>query len=200
MSDPEAASDLGSDGLNLFYKAALDGTVGRGSYGSTDLDAPFTQNTLYYSDGSNSGVRISDVKISSDQKQLTFTVTFADYDKEDIWDKVGGTVGRAVEGDPCLYADPATGTLYMAHDENNASLSVKRWNGTDWQQLGSPMAGGRAPALGVCGKDLYLAYVRNSDHNVVIGKWNGSTWTSSAYKANAYYGVQLVAEDRKSVV
>ena len=194
VSDPEAASDLGSDGLNLFYKAALDGTVGRGSYGSTDLDAPFTQNTLYYSDGSNSGVRISDVKISSDQKQLTFTVTFADYDKEDIWDKVGGTVGRAVEGDPCLYADPATGTLYMAHDENNASLSVKRWNGTDWQQLGSPMAGGRAPALGVCGKDLYLAYVRNSDHNVVIGKWNGSTWTSSAYKANAYYGVQLVAE------
>lgn len=194
VSDPEGAADIGSDGLNLSYKAALDGTVGKGSYGSTDLDADFTQNTLYYSDGSNSGIRISDVKISNDQRELTFTVTFADYDGVDIWEKVGGTVGKAVVGNPCLYADPATGTLYMAHDEDYNSLYVKRWSGTSWQQLGASIAGGRTPALAVCGGDLYLAYVRNSDDNVVFSKWNGSAWTSSAYAANAYYGVQLVAE------
>ena len=149
---------------------------------------------MYYSDGSNSGIRISDVKISSDKRELTFTVTFADYEKEDIWDKVGGTVGNAVMGDPCLYADPVSGTLYMAHDENNDAICVKRWDGKDWRQMGASISGGMNPALAVCGGQLYLAYVRKNDFNVVFSRWNGSGWTSSAYPAAAYYGVQLVTE------
>ncbi|MDE6674162.1 MAG: immune inhibitor A, partial [Acetatifactor sp.] len=72
VTHPEAATD------GYIDRAALDVTAGETSYGTTDLDADFTQNTLYYSDGSNSGIRISDLKLSSDQSKLTFTVTFAD--------------------------------------------------------------------------------------------------------------------------
>ena len=45
VKDPESGEN--SDALN---NAALDGTPGRDVYGSTDLSADFTQDTLYYSD------------------------------------------------------------------------------------------------------------------------------------------------------
>lgn len=180
VTDPEAATDM-SDGLNLSWKAALspstlNPSVGEGSYGSTDLSADFTQDTLYYSDGRNSGIRISDVRFSGNT--ATFTVTFADYSNLALWEKVGESVGTNVSADPVLYSDPASGALYLAYEENNA-LFVKKWDGSSWQQLGSPLSQASNPALSVCDGVLYLS-VASFGNRAVYYQLNGNSWAQIA--------------------
>ncbi|MCM1231880.1 MAG: hypothetical protein NC489_17310 [Ruminococcus flavefaciens] len=182
VTDPEDATDKNSNDLNLLWDAALDGSLGKGSYGSTDLSADFTQNTLYYSDGRNSGIRISDVKLSGNT--ATFTVTFAEYDSVDLWEKVGDSQGTDVSGEPCLYSDPDTGALYLAYAENN-SLYVKRWSGSAWQQLGSAIPGASDPALAVCDGILYLSCA-NASNTIDYYKLNGTSFSKIAAYSDTY--------------
>lgn len=181
VTDPEAAADTASNGSNLVNSAVLDGTAGKTSYGSTDLSADYTKNTLYYSDGTNSGIQISDVKLNGNQ--LTFTVAFADYKNEISWEGMGDTVSSQCAGDPFLYTDPATGTVYAAFTESipgnysYGQVSVKRWDGSAWQQAGakiSPAAAARPVSLAVCGGDLYLSYLDQTGHPVYCRLENGS--------------------------
>lgn len=176
VTDPESGENL-----SALQNAALDGTPGRDAYGSTDLSADFTKDTLYYSDGTNSGIRIGDLKFSADKKQVTFTVTMADYGNVSLWEKVGGSVGSQVTGDSCLYADPVTGELYLAYAEgyviSNANIQVKRWDGSDWQQMGASVGQGVYPQLAVCGGELYLSCQNWTDGSIAYYKWNGSSWS-----------------------
>ena len=214
VKDPESGEN--SSALN---NAALDGTPGRDVYGSTDLSADFTQDTLYYSDGTNSGIRISDVKFSGDRKQVTFTVTMADYGKVSLWEKLGGSVGSQVTGDSSLYADPVTGEVYLACAEgsfSNAAVRVKRWNGSTWQEVGSSVGKGLYPQLALCGGELYLSFVNSAADSTSYYKWNGAAWsplrtvqgqgikyTQFIVEGNEIYGAyqsgnRLVIQDVKS--
>lgn len=215
VKDPESGEN--SDALN---NAALDGTPGRDVYGSTDLSADFTQDTLYYSDGTNSGIRISNVKFSGDRKQVTFTVTMADYGKVSLWEKLGGSVGSQVIGDTCLYADSVTGEVYLACSEgysiSDASVRVKRWNGSTWQEVGASVGRGLYPQLALCGGEVYLSCVNSSATSTDYYKWNGTAWsplrtvqgqgikyTQFIVEGNEIYGAyqsgnRLVIQDVKS--
>lgn len=197
VTHPENAADVGSDGLNLVYKAAL----GQGgSYGSTDLSADFTQNTLYYSDGSNSGVRISNVAISGDGKQLTFTVEFADYSSSAVWDKAGESVHDNVTGDPVLCADPATGTVYSAY-ETSGQVGVKSWNGAEWVPVGGMIPGASMPALAVCSGEVYLAYWDSAGGQTVCSKLENGAWTvAGQYGAVNPMNIQLVVDGNNILV
>ena len=193
VSDPELANDMDGN-LNRVYKAALDVTAGETSYGSTDLGADFTKDTLYYSDGSNSGIRISDLKLSGDQKQLTFTVTFADYKSAVSWENMGDAVSNQCTGDPFVCTDPSTGTLYAAFSESipdnysYGQVSVKRWDGRAWQQVGTKISSAaiaRPVSLAVCGGELYLSYLDQTGQPVFCKLENGS-WKQVA-QHNASY-------------
>ncbi len=72
---PNGADGLNENGRNRVESAALD-TDGA-AYGSTELSASFMPDTLYYSDGSNSGIRVSDLAFSADGQTVTFHVEFA---------------------------------------------------------------------------------------------------------------------------
>lgn len=72
---PNDADGLNENGRNRVENAALD--ADGAAYGSTDLAAGLTEGTLYYSDGSNSGVRISDLSFSADGGSVTFRLDFA---------------------------------------------------------------------------------------------------------------------------
>lgn len=182
VTDPEAARDTASNGFNLVHGAALDGTLGKTSYGSTDLSADFTRDTLYYSDGSNSGIQISDVSISSDRKTLTFRVTFADYRDAISWENMGDAVSSQCIGDPFLCTDPSTGTLYAAFlEEGSASgykqVCVKTWDGAAWRQVGEktgPASWASMPSLAVCGGEVYLSYTDQAGQPVYCRLENGS--------------------------
>lgn len=195
VTHPEAATD------GTTNQAALDVSKGETSYGTTDLNADFTQNTLYYSDGSNSGIRISDLKLSADQSELTFTVTFADYSQFGVWDKLGDGISGQFSNDPDICIDPATGTIYAAYAESlSGNLSatqvrVMRWNGTGWQQVGETIGNAQQPALAVCGGEVYLSYRRGDWKSVVYCKLNGNAWGQVATCAAQYPGsMQFVVD------
>ena len=194
VTHPEAGADAGA-----IYKAALDVTAGETFYGTTDLNADFTQDTLYYSDGSNSGIRISDV--SADQNKLTFTVTFADYSQFGVWDKLDGDISGLFSEDPDICIDPATGTIYAAYTEspsgnpNDTQVRVMRWNGAGWQQVGTTINNAQQPALAVCGGEVYLSYRKGDWKSVVYCKLSGNSWGQVATCAAQYPGsMQFVVD------
>lgn len=186
VTDPELGADRRSDGFNLVYNAALGVTAGS-SYGSTDLEADFTQNTLYYSDGRNSGIRISGLKLSPDEKELTFTVTFADYSSAITWENVGNSVSSQCIGDPSVCIDPSRGELYAAYAEtapgsntgNDVWVCVKRWDGTAWRQVGAAIKQAHAPRLAICDGVPYLSYW-NQFNQPVYCKLEGGAWKQIA--------------------
>lgn len=200
VTDPEAAADTGENG-NLVRKAALDVTEGETEYGSTDLSADFTQDTLYYSDGTNSGIRLSDLKLSPDNRQLTFTVSFADYGEDTLWEKIGDNVSDRAVAAPVVYADQNTGKIYTVVMENAGSgykLSVRSWNGTAWEQVGTDVGQVTnfcSPTLAVCDGVLYLAYVDDSGNPIYL-KLDGSGWSQvQAQASDGYtYNLQLLAD------
>lgn len=187
VTHPEAGTDT-----NALRQAALDVSAGETSYGSTDLEAAYTQNTLYYSDGTNSGIRLSDLKLSADQSRLTFTVTFADYSAAGVWDKLGEGISGQLTEDPDVCIDPATGTLYAAYTEaasgsyNATQIRVMRWNGAAWQQVGQTVGSARMPALAVCGGEVYLSYCRNTWDGIVYCRLGGNSWEQVASYAASY--------------
>ena len=204
VTNPESADDVDAYGQNLVNQAALDVSQGETEYGSTDLSADFTHNTLYYSDGSNSGIRLSDLQLSADQTQLTFTVTFADYGSDTSWEKVGDTVSNKAAGDSVLYIDPATGKVYMTvvESENGWSyiLRVKSWNGTSWEQLGADINGvpvSCEAALAVCGGVPYLAYSHSG--NLIYCSFDGANWNPMAASSSGSYtyNIQLIVDGNK---
>lgn len=202
VTDPEAAGDTAFNGFNLVHGAALDGSAGKESYGSTDLNADFSKNTLYYSDGSNSGIQISDISISSDQKTLSFKVTFADYKDAVSWENMGDAVSSQCIGDPFICTDPATGTLYAAFLEDVSGSSykqvcVKRWDGMAWQQVGTrinPVPWTSTVALAVCGGEVYLSYLDQTGQPVYCRLENGSWKQVARYNASNPKYMQFVVE------
>ncbi len=197
VSHPENAMDVGADGVNLVHKAALGAG---GSYGSTDLNAGFSENTLYYSDGSNSGVRISNVVISADGKQLTFDVEFADYTNGDVWDKLGDNIHDNVTGEPVICVNSDTETLYSVY-ETNGQIGMKSWNGSEWIALGGMISGASSPALAVCAGEIYVAYWDTINGQVICNKLtNGSYNVVGSYAAVNPLNIQLIVDGNNILV
>lgn len=183
-----------NDCSNTTVGAALNVEKGETSYGSTDLSASFSENTLYYSDGSNSGIRISNLQRSSDETSITFQVDFAEYGDE--WQALGGTAANDVK-DMGLYADSA-GQLYFYYINTSDQVCVRRWDQAagSWQQLGGacPAAVNSPIALADCNGQLYLAYV-GTNNSLVYSVWNGSSWSGAVPIENVYpNSLQLVVD------
>ena len=196
VTHPENAMDT-NGGMNLVYSAAL----GAGeTYGSTDLNADFSQNTLYYSDGTNSGVRISNITLSADETQLTFTLEMADYANADVWEKTGDSLHTNVDDDPILCADETTNTVYAAY-VTSGQVQVKAFNGTFWTQVGSTLANAESPTLAMCGGELYLAYTNTSTGGVVCCKLTNGAWSNlCTYSATNPMNLQLIVDSNNIYV
>lgn len=201
VTDPEKAADA-VNGVNLVSKAALDVSAGETEYGSTDLTKTFQDNTLYYSDGRNSGVYISNLKLSEDGNQVTFQINFADYSEN--WDTMGKNDESSTSGDPFFYTDPATGKLYLTYLTESGGtqrIVVKSWDETTsaWVRIGDMITVANSqpdPRVAVCGGELYLAYLDGTKATPVYRKWNGSAWSSAAAIDSASYPktLQLIVD------
>ena len=182
VTEQESGKDvISGTATNAIYNAAIDVENGETAYGSTDLSKSYTENTLYYSDGQNSGISISNVQLSQDEKQLTFTIEFADYNQADLWDGMGESIGNNLFGKPVLCTDSSDGTVYMAYTEQQASaysIVVQKWNGTVWEQVGTTIANAWEPQIIVNSGTLYLSYQKTSDYKSVYCKLSGSSWST----------------------
>ena len=197
VADKDSGNDLIESGdykgFNKYYNATLSPEVGRTEYGSTDLTKSFTDNTLYYSNGQNSGIRISNVKYSSDKNQITFDVDFANYNEENLWDNIGVLSGNSYGS--ILYKDKQNNLIYVVSSNGSGSsskVSVKKINGNTLEQVGNEINDANYPSLAIYNNDLYIM-TQNFNGYLEIYKLDGSTWTKiSEYKTNYPKNAKLI--------
>lgn len=212
------ANSAGEDYIYVFRKDATstsgatesleNSAIGPGnaltSYGSTDLSADYTKNTIFYQDGSNSGISITNVAPSSDGESISFDLSFADYSSLSLWDSVPlGFSGE--EGSEISLASSGS-DIYMAYTAGGSTL-IKKYNGTALSSVGS-ISGLSTPSLAVsAGGALYIGGMDDSGHPASY-RYNGSAWVaadstpnyagSGGYKLFAYgqkmYGCYIEAD------
>ncbi len=173
------------DGANI-YDAIIDPSMGETAYGSTDLSATADEDTIYYSDGTNSGIAFSNIQISADGESISFDVEFSDYDSLDLWRDVGSesAVGENVAGKGSI-AVKDDNNIYVAYSLGDGSgVEVKKYDGTGWTNIGGIITGVNYPQIEVLGNDVYLLCGDNQFkptlYKLVSGSWV-KQWSDTDY-------------------
>lgn len=158
------------------FKSALDPNDNRTSFGVADLDAPLTDGTMFYSNGTNSGIVISDVKYNDDSSQITFHVEFPDYSSLGLWEQIPNDI--AMEATGINIDTDSVGNIYsciMGREDWNFINKVFKYNGTTWTALGSPFSNVSGMTLKVYNDIPYVLYL-NSSGKPVLAKYSGTSW------------------------
>ena len=158
------------------FKSALDPNDNRTSFGVADLDAPLTDGTMFYSNGTNSGIVISDVKYNDDSSQITFHVEFPDYSSLGLWEQVPNDI--AMEATGINIDTDSVGNIYsciMGREDWNFINKVFKYNGTTWTALGSSFSNVSGMTLKIYNDIPYVLYL-NSSGKPVLAKYSGTSW------------------------
>lgn len=158
------------------FKSALDPNDNRTSFGVADLDAPLTDGTMFYSNGTNSGIVISDVKYNDDSSQITFHVEFPDYSSLGLWEQIPNDI--AMEATGINIDTDSVGNIYsciMGREDWNFINKVFKYNGTTWTALGSSFSNVSGMTLRVYNDIPYVLYL-NSNGKPVLAKYSGTSW------------------------
>lgn len=192
---PGETSATASEG-DLF-KAALDPSDSRTGYGSSDFSAGVTDGTIFYSDGSNSGLVISDVAYNEDSSQISFHVEFPDYSSLGLWDVIANDIALDATG---ISADSdGEGNIYaciMGRENWNFVYKVYKYDGSSWTALGDSFSGINSMVMKVCDGVPYVLY-SNKSGNPQIAKYNGKSWSTVYTDTSVTYpnDIQLFAGD-----
>lgn len=158
------------------FKSALDPNDNRTSFGVADLDAPLTDGTMFYSNGTNSGIVISDVKYNDDSSKITFHVEFPDYSSLGLWEQIPNDI--AMEATGINIDTDSVGNIYsciMGREDWNFINKVFKYNGTTWTALGSSFSNVSGMTLKVYNDIPYVLYL-NSSGKPVLAKYSGTSW------------------------
>ncbi len=198
VTDKDLANDIIDSGdykgYNSIYDATLEVSKGETSYGSTDPSKTWKDNTLYYSDGSNSGIKICNLKLSSDENTITFDVDFANYDEEGLWDYVS-SVDNNIYDRPVFYKD--NNTIYLTYskkDNNKNVILIKKLSNGVFSQVGN-IVEGTNPSILNYKNVLYLSCLNNSGHVVFYKLDNNNFSMISEYNTNYPTNIKLVASN-----
>jgi len=171
--------------------AAINPLDGETSYGSADMDASFTDDTIFYSDGKNSGIVISNVSYSSDKSQISFHVEYQDYSTMDLWSNVGAStssgasvVKGAVDDDGNKYAMSLNTLSYPS------SANVYKFVDGQWKQVGTSLGGAMDGNIQTFNNELYVIY-QNSSYYPVIAKLENGAWKTIATDTSSQYAYNL---------
>lgn len=166
--------------------AALSDQNGRTSIGHEDLDKKLEDGALTFSDGTNSGIVISNVKRNSDGSQMTLDVSVPNGADFDLWKDTGFADSSSGEfsGNKNTAITSCNGMQYLvtynptAFTSGNFQLYNYKNNG--WTALGNKVqvSGGLSDKkLFSYKNELYLAYITNQQ-KLYIKKCSGNgSWT-----------------------
>lgn len=148
----------------------------RTTYGSSDASKTLTDNAITYSDGTNSGIVISNVGSASGDT-ITFDISFAADDGQ-YWTTL--TSGHTSENTTQLasYIDTDGTAYYIKHEGTGYSnIGFYQYADNTWTRLGSAPAMYSSPKLIKCNGIFYLAYI-GTDSYAHLAKWNDGSWTT----------------------
>lgn len=154
----------------------LSAESGRTTYGSSDASKTLTDNAITYSDGTNSGIVISNVGSASGDT-ITFDISFTADDGQ-YWTTL--TTGHTNENTTQLasYIDIDGTAYYIKHEGTGYSnIGFYQYADNTWTRLGSAPAMYSSPKLIKCNDIFYLAYI-GTDSYAHLAKWNDGSWTT----------------------
>lgn len=189
-------TDTTSSSGDLF-KAALDPSDNRTSFGSADFTATVSDGTIFYSDGSNSGIVISDVAYNDDSSQISFNITFPDYSSLGLWELVPNNI--SLEASTINMDSDSQGNIYscVTGTENwNTTNKIYKFDGSAWTVLGSAFSGVNYIDIKIYNDVPYVLYL-NSGGRPVIAKYEGGKWNTLFTDTSVSYpnDIQLFSGD-----
>lgn len=153
------------------YKATVGGQY-RGSLGSSDLNAPYTADTIFYSDGSNSGIVINNV-VTKEDGSVSFDVEFPVLSADSYWLPKGESINGL--SSPAITGDATGNSLYLAgvvNENGKNQLKIYSLEASDsiWKVMQAAADVGRGSQvdiLSAAGK-IYVAYTDASGYLYVL--------------------------------
>lgn len=152
-------------------KATVGGQY-RKSLGSSDLNAHYTSDTIFYSDGSNSGIVIDNV-VTKEDGSVSFDVKFPVLSADSYWLPKGESINGLTS--PTITGDTTGNSLYLAgivNENGKNQLKIYSLGASDssWKvmQAAADVDGGsQVDILSVAGK-VYVAYTDASGYLCVL--------------------------------
>lgn len=153
------------------YKATVGGQY-RGSLGSSDLNAPYTADTIFYSDGSNSGIVINNV-VTKEDGSVSFDVEFPVLSADSYWLPKGESINGL--SSPAITGDTTGNSLYLAgvvneNEKNQLKIYSLEASDSSWKVMQAAADVGRGSQvdiLSAAGK-IYVAYTDASGYLCVL--------------------------------
>ena len=153
---------------------------GRTTIGKSDVSATLEQGALTFSDGTNSGIVISNVS-SSAGDSMTFDVTIPTASIYDIWEDTnydGGSYGTDVS------MVEYQGKQYVVSiNKDNGTIISKAYDGTSWSQFATDISiTGIVDQINIFedNGEFYLTYSKGNSqgyYDLIIKKYDGtSSW------------------------
>ena len=153
------------------FKATVGGQY-RSSLGSSDLNAHYTLDTIFYSDGSNSGIVIDNV-VTKEDGNVSFDVEFPVLSADSYWLPKGESINGL--SSPAITGDTTGNSLYLAgivNENGKNQLKIYSLGASDssWKVMQAAADVGRGSQvdiLSVAGK-VYVAYTDASGYLCVL--------------------------------
>lgn len=168
--------------VNSVRKAAV-GTASRPTLGSADMDAPCTQDTIFYDDGSNSGIVISNVRYENGA--ASFHVEFPELAEEDYWLQQG----REVSGlqYPAISGSEDGTELYLAGNYNGQAALYQSENGSDWKNVATvPAQNSNIYDVLYSNGQVYMLYI-DTTGTLSVGRYADGQWNTVYTYDTGYY-------------
>lgn len=154
---------------------ASQATVGgqyRKSLGSSDLNAHYTSDTIFYSDGSNSGIVIDNV-VTKEDGSVSFDVEFPVLSADSYWLPKGESINGF--SSPAITGDTTGNSLYLAgmvneNGKNQLKIYSLETSDSSWKVMQAAAdvdRGSQVDILSVAGK-VYVAYTDASGYLCVL--------------------------------
>ena len=152
-------------------KATVGGQY-RSSLGSSDLNAHYTSDTIFYSDGSNSGIVIDNV-VTKEDGSVSFDVEFPVLSADSYWLPKGESINGFTS--PAITGDTTGNSLYLAgvvneNGKNQLKIYSLEASDSSWkvmQAVADAGWGSQVDILSVAGK-VYVAYTDASGYLCVL--------------------------------
>ena len=186
------------DGDNSKVKDAyLSQESGRTSIGSADMTATLEQGALTFSDGTNSGIVISNVS-SSAGDSMTFDVTIPTASLYDVWQDTNYDGGSYSSNISMVETGGKQYVVNLNRDTNDIVSNV--YDGSSWTSFAGDIAAGGVDSVKIFkdGEQLYLGYLKPDAtgyyYNLSINKYDGvSSWKEIAtIEKVQYYDMTVV--------
>lgn len=153
------------------FKATVGGQY-RSSLGSSDLNAHYTLDTIFYSDGSNSGIVIDNV-VTKEDGSVSFDVEFPVLSADSYWLPKGESINGL--SSPAITGDTTGNSLYLAgivNENGKNQLKIYSLGASDssWKVMQAAADVGRGSQVdipSVAGK-VYVAYTDASGYLCVL--------------------------------